>query len=115
MATFLVFIAILVPAVLIIEKLAHETTDLYAWLNEQKAIEGGWREYVGSLVDPPLNWVAARTGMGKEQLRETAMGGLQNVSTSLLNWAKSFAMNLARNSGGHRHHAPDVVFSPARR
>ena len=94
LTTFLVFIAILVPTVLIIEKLAHETTNLYAWLNEKKTIEGGWREYAGTIVDPPLTWLAGRTGMAKEQLRDTALGRLQNLSSSLLNWAKSLAMNL---------------------
>lgn len=92
--TLIVLVAILVPAVLIIEKLAHETTDLYAWLNEQKNQEGGWREYVSSVVDPPLSWVAARTGMSQEQLRETALGRLQDLSASLLNWAKSLVVNL---------------------
>ena len=47
-ATLVVLIAIVLPAVLIVEKLAHETTALYGWLNERQAVEGGWREYVGS-------------------------------------------------------------------
>ena len=94
LATLLVLIAIVLPAVLIVNKLAHETTELYGWLNRQQSLEGGWREYAGTLVDPPLAWVAARTGLSQEQLRQAALDRLQNVSSALLNWAKSLIVNI---------------------
>jgi predicted PurR-regulated permease PerM len=94
LATLLVLIAIVLPTVLIIEKLAHETTALYGWLNEKQSLQGGWREYAGSLVDPPLEWVATRTGMSQEQLKQAALARLQNLSTALLNWAKSLLVNI---------------------
>jgi predicted PurR-regulated permease PerM len=93
-ATLLVLIAIVLPTVLIVEKLAHESTEIYAWLKERQAIEGGWRQYVGTLIDPALEWVAARTGMSVEQLRQTGLERLQNVNATLLNWAKSLLMNI---------------------
>lgn len=93
-ATLVVLIAIVLPAVLIVEKLAHETTALYGWLNEKQSMEGGWREYAGAVAGPPLEWVAARTGMSRQQLEETALGHLQNASAALLNWAKSLVMNI---------------------
>jgi predicted PurR-regulated permease PerM len=94
LATVLVLIAIVVPAVLIVNTLAHETMALYGWLNEKQSLEGGWREYVGSLVHRPLEWVAARTGMSQQQLQQTALDRLQNVSAALLNWAKSLVVNI---------------------
>jgi predicted PurR-regulated permease PerM len=94
LATLLVLTAILVPAVLIVNRLAHETKELYGWLNEQQSLEGGWREYAGTLIDPPLDWIAARTGMSQEQLKQTALGRLQDVSSELLNWGKSLAVNI---------------------
>jgi predicted PurR-regulated permease PerM len=94
LATLLVLIAILLPSVLIVNKLAHETRELYGWLNEKKSLEGGWREYAGSLADPALNWVAGRTGISQEQLKKTALDRLQTVSTALLNWAKSLVVNI---------------------
>lgn len=92
--TLLVVIAIVVPAVLLVNKLAHETTALYGWLNERQSVEGGWSQYLGTLVDPPLQWVAERTGLSQQQLRQAALGRLQNLSTTLLNWAKSMAVNI---------------------
>ena len=53
MATFLVLIAVVLPTVLIVEKLADETTALYGWLNEKQSLEGGWGEYIGSIVNRP--------------------------------------------------------------
>jgi predicted PurR-regulated permease PerM len=94
LATLIVLVAIVLPAVFIVNMLAHETTELYSWLNEQKAIEGGWREYVGTLVDPPLTWVAARTGVSQEQLKQAALDRLQSISTNLLNFAKSLVVNI---------------------
>ena len=84
----------MLPAVLIVERLAHETTELYGWLNERQAVEGGWREYVSTLVDPPLRWIATRTGMSVEQLRQTALERLQSMNAALLNWAKSMLVNI---------------------
>jgi predicted PurR-regulated permease PerM len=94
LATVLVLIAIVLPTVLIVNKLAHETTELYRWLNEQQSLEGGWKEYAGSLVDPPLGWVASRTGISQQQLRQAVLDRLQNVSSALVNWAKSLVVNI---------------------
>lgn len=94
LATLLVLIAIVLPAVLIVEKLAHETTALYGWLNEKQSMQGGWREYVSTVVDPPLTWVAGRTGISQQQLKDAALGYLQSANTALLNWAKSLAINI---------------------
>src|SRR4051794_5796986 len=92
--TLLVVIAIVLPAVLLVTKLAHETTALYSWLNERQSVEGGWSQYPGTLVDPPLQWVAERTSLSQQQLRQAALGRLQNLSATLLNWAKSMAVNI---------------------
>jgi predicted PurR-regulated permease PerM len=94
LATLLVLIAIVLPTVLIINKLAHETTALYGWLNEKQSLEGGWREYVGGLVDPPLEWLEAKTGLSQQQMRQAALDRLQTVSAALLNWAKSLVVNI---------------------
>jgi predicted PurR-regulated permease PerM len=94
LATLLVLVAIVLPAVLIVNKLAHETAEVYGWLNQQQSLEGGWREYAGTLVDPPLQWIAAKTGLSQEQLRQTALERLQNISSALLNWAKSLIVNI---------------------
>src|SRR5262245_8101086 len=66
LGTLIVLVVIVVPAVSIVNMLAHETTAFYGWLNEQKSIEGGWREYIGKLIDPPLAWIATKTGVSEQ-------------------------------------------------
>lgn len=94
LATVAVLLAIVIPTVLIVNRLAHETTEVYRWLNEQQSREGGWREYAGHLAEPALAWAAARTGVSQDQLRQAALDRLQGLSTGLLNWAKSLVVNL---------------------
>jgi predicted PurR-regulated permease PerM len=94
LATLLVLVALLLPTVLIVDRVAQETAGLYRYLNEQQSIEGGWRAYIEHTLDPPLAWVSARTGMSTEQLRKTALERLQAFSTRLLNWAQSLVVNV---------------------
>ena len=94
LATLLVLLAILLPAVFIIDTLAHETAAVYGWLNEQKTLEGGWKPYADKVMDPPLGWVSARTGMSQEQLKKTALDRFQNLSASLLKWGQSLLVNV---------------------
>ena len=93
-ATFIVLVTILTPTVFIVNKLAHETREVYGWLNERQSIEGGWREYLGHVADPAFAWIATKTGMSQEQLRQTGLDRLQTLSTTLLNWAESLALNI---------------------
>jgi predicted PurR-regulated permease PerM len=92
--TLLVLIAIILPGVLIVNKLADEIRVLYGWLNEKQSLEGGWREYAGSVVDPLLEWIATRTGLSQQQLKQASLDRLQNVSAGLLNWAKSLVVDI---------------------
>jgi predicted PurR-regulated permease PerM len=94
LATLLVLIAIVLPAVLLVNKLAHETTELYGWLNDRQSVEGGWQAYIATTLDPPLRWVSARTGISQEQLRQAALERVQGTSQALLNWAKSLVVNI---------------------
>ena len=92
--TLLVLIAIILPGVLIVNKLADEIRVLYGWLNEKQSLEGGWREYAGSVVDPLLEWIATRTGLSQQQLKQASLDRLQNASAGLLNWAKSLVVDI---------------------
>lgn len=93
-ATLLVLLAFVLPAVFIIERLAHETASVYRWLNEQQSLQGGWKAYGDRLMDPPLEWVSARTGMSTQQLKRAALDRFQSVSESLLGWGQSLLINV---------------------
>jgi predicted PurR-regulated permease PerM len=94
LATLLVMLAIVLPTVFIINRIAHETAALYSWLSEKQSVEGGWREYADSLAAPALEWISARTGISEQQLRQEALDRLQSLSAALLEWAKSLVVNI---------------------
>lgn len=96
LVTLIVLIAVLVPTVLVIGRVAHEITGVYNWLNEQQSNEGGWSEFVKRLVDPPVNWVAEKSGVSREQLRQEALDRLRIAGTAMLGWARSLALNIGQ-------------------
>ena len=93
-ATGLVFIALLLPAVVFVSSLADETMALYAWLEERTSGPEGWTGYFAGLIDRPLEWIETKTGISRQQLRNAALTQLRNVGLSLLDWAKSLALNI---------------------
>ncbi len=94
LVTLLVLIAMLVPPVLLVNRVAHEITALYGWLNERQTPKGGWSEYITELVDRPLGWAAEKTGASKQQLKQAALDRLRNVAATLVQWAKSLVVNI---------------------
>lgn len=94
LGVILVLLALVVPTILTVNALAQETRELYTWLSQRSSGEGGWNEYLNSILDRPLFWLSERTGMSYAQLRQTALDRLQTGSAEFLNWAKSFVVNL---------------------
>ena len=94
LATMIVLLALLLPTVLIVNRLANETKALYGWLNEKSAERGGWEESLAQLAERPLAWIEVKTGISREQLKRAALERLREASVWLLNWAKSLAVNI---------------------
>ena len=94
--TLLVLVVVLGPTVLVVSHVANEITGLYGWLSERKTEEGGWTQYVTNLAERPLEWVSAKTGVSREQLRQTALDRIKNLGAALLQWAKSLVVNLGQ-------------------
>lgn len=96
LTTAVVLIAILLPTVFIVNTVANETSVLSGWLNEKSSGDGGLREYFTRLTERPLGWMESKTGISRDQLRSAVTDRLQDVSASLLNWAKSLAGDITR-------------------
>jgi predicted PurR-regulated permease PerM len=89
-----VLIALLLPTVFIVNTVANETKLLYEWLSEQSSGGAGWEDYFTRLTDRPVAWIEGKTGISRQQLRNTAIDRLQDASASLLTWARSLAINI---------------------
>ena len=93
-ATVVVFLALLLPAVFLVNTLAGETMTVYGWLNEQNPGADGWSDYLVHLTERPLGWIEGKTGLSPQQLRNAALGQLRDFSAWLVDWAKSLAINV---------------------
>jgi predicted PurR-regulated permease PerM len=94
LATLTVLVALLLPAVFVVNTLANETKAFYGWLNQQSSAGVGWEELLARLTKRPLTWIERETGISPEQLKSAALDRLRDASTSLLNWAKSLAVDI---------------------
>lgn len=94
LAIVAVLLVLLLPTLLIVNRLAYETKALYGRLSAQSSEGGGWAEYLGRLSDRPLGWIEGKMGISREQLRGAALERLRGASAWLLNWAKSLAVNV---------------------
>jgi predicted PurR-regulated permease PerM len=92
--TVTVLLALLLPTVLIVNFVAKETVALYAWLNERNPGPERWSDYWTRLTDRPLAWAEAKVGISSLELRNAALAQVRALSMRLVDWAKSFALNL---------------------
>jgi predicted PurR-regulated permease PerM len=94
LTTLVVLLVLLLPTIFVVNTIANETQALYGWLNQQSPDSGGWDKVLRRLTERPVRWIEQKTGVSREQARSAVSAQLQEVSTSLLNWAKSFAVNI---------------------
>ena len=94
LTTMTVFVVLLLPAIFVVNTIADEMQVLYGWINQQNPEGERWDAVLRRLTDPPVRWIEQKTGISREQVRSAASAQLQGVSASLLDWAKSFAVNI---------------------
>lgn len=96
LVTAIFLVVVLVPMVLIVNLAAHEIIQVYDQLNEKQSSEGGWTEFAKGLLDPPIDWMAQKTGVSRPELRQEAMSRLKALGAAMLGWARSLAINLGQ-------------------
>lgn len=94
LTTLAILLVILVPMILMGMAAAGEGRALYEHLKRESAEDGGWSAYFAQYLDPPLQWIAAKTGMTLPDLRQAALDRIQSWSTKAVQWAGSLLGNL---------------------
>jgi predicted PurR-regulated permease PerM len=94
LATLVILLGLILPTIFVVNTIADEMKALYGWLNEQASDGSGWEGLLTRFTNPPARWIEQKTGISRQEVRRAALGRLQDVSTSLLNWAKSLAVNI---------------------
>lgn len=99
LTTFLMVVAVLVPLSMLTVTIVHEATTTYARLSLHTAEKGGWGQYLNDLMDPPIQWVAQRTGMPAPNVEAALLQRLQSFSANLLKWSGSALGNFTSTLG----------------
>nr|WP_321472035.1 AI-2E family transporter [uncultured Paludibaculum sp.] len=99
LTTLLMVVAVLVPLAMLTVTIINEATTTYGMIAQQSADKGGWGQYLNDLLDPPVQWVAARTGVPAPNVEAALLQRMQTMSASLLRWSGSLLGNLTSTLG----------------
>jgi predicted PurR-regulated permease PerM len=99
LTTLLLIVAVLVPLAMLTVTIINEATSTYNQLAQQSAEKGGWGQYLNDLLDLPVQWVAAKTGMPAPNVQAAVLQRMQSMSTGLLRWSGSLLGNLTSTIG----------------
>jgi predicted PurR-regulated permease PerM len=94
LTTTVLFLALLLPTVIVVNTVAGETMALYTWLDQRNSSSEGWTEYLSRVTARPLGWIEAKTGVSRQQLWNATMQQLRKISDGLIDSAKSLAVNV---------------------
>lgn len=95
----LIVLLVLAPMITLGLAVSSETADFFHALNARAAGEGGLASYVGHMVERPLAWAAAKTGVPRGELERQAVAKLQSVAGSLVGSAGRLASDLTATLG----------------
>ncbi|MBN9657282.1 MAG: AI-2E family transporter [Acidobacteria bacterium] len=99
LTTLLMIVAVLVPLAMLTVTVINEATSSYNRLAQQSAEKGGWGQYLNDLLDPPVQWVADKTGMPAPNVQAAVLQRMQAMSSGLLRWSGSLLGNLTSTLG----------------
>lgn len=97
--TVLLLIVVLLPLWMLGVTIAREARDAYAELSRQSAQGGGWSTWLVHLFDPPIGWVADKTGMEAPDVQQLVLQKAQSYVTAFLGWGGSLLGNLTATLG----------------
>ena len=93
----LVFLLVLVPATIVAMAATREVRDVYAQLNAKSTAQGGWLTFINNLVSPAFDWVAAKTGIYPDDLRDALLERLSALGGALLRSTTTVAAGLTES------------------
>ncbi len=99
MTLALIVVLVLTPLTLLVLHVSSQAADFFRAVNARAADEGGVVNYIGSLIDRPLSWAAAKTGLPAPELERQAQQKLQWLAGSLVGWAGRLASNVTSTLG----------------
>jgi predicted PurR-regulated permease PerM len=97
--TAVLMIAVLLPLWALGVTIAREARDTYAELARHSAQGGGWSAWLGQFFDPPIRWLADKTGMPAPSVHQLVVDKAQSYSTAFITWGGSLVGNITATLG----------------
>ena len=97
--TLLLLILVLLPLVALGVTIAREARDAYVELARQSAQGGGWSSWLAQILDPPIGWLADKTGMPAPTVHQLIFDKAQSYSSTFIGWGGSLLGNLTATLG----------------
>ncbi|MBI3949500.1 MAG: AI-2E family transporter [Acidobacteria bacterium] len=94
LSTLLSLLIIFIPTAVLGVAISTELTDLYRWLGEKSAEEGGWSAYLLHLMERPLSWIGGYVELSEFDLRAAVLGRLEATSAFLLAQVAGLVSNI---------------------
>jgi predicted PurR-regulated permease PerM len=90
----LILALVLAPAVFIVAQVASEARHIYQALARESAEEGGWSRYLSGLIEGPVEWITARTGVEMPRLETLLVERIEWLSGRLARWLGALLGNV---------------------
>jgi len=94
LCTLTIAFAVVVPLTALGIIIARQAADAYQHLVGESAQQGGWSSWLAQIVNQPIDWISARTGMTAPDIRAALLARAQSVSALLIGWGGSLLSNL---------------------
>ncbi len=92
-------IVVLLPLWALGVTILREAHDAYAELARQSAQGGGWSAWLGHYFDPPIQWLADKTGMPAPTVHQLVLEKAQSYTTAFITWGGSLLGNITATLG----------------
>lgn len=97
--TIVILMVVLLPLWALGVTIAREARDAYLELARQSAQGGGWSAWLGHLFDPPIGWLAEKTGVPAPNVHQLVFDKAQSYGSGLIAWSGSVLGNLTATVG----------------
>lgn len=94
LTTLLVITLVVGPLIGLVVVFAQQGMGAYQTLSRSSAADGGWSSWAQHLIEGPVQWASAKTGVSPPRIQQVVADSIQRVSQRLIAWSGSFATNL---------------------
>lgn len=95
----LLLVLFLVPIGFLTATVISDARGFYSQIKVESIQVGGWAEYFNNHIDPPIQWIAQRTGVAAPGLKAAFLQKTEQILSGFVKWGSALFGNLAATIG----------------